>query len=394
MKTYPSLQVLPYLLPALLFLACGSETKPPDQRGSTETAPGTRITLTRQAVGSAGIRVGIPSTAQVADTIIAPASLLANQDMEAHVGSFIAGRVTKVFVTLGASVRRGQPLMQIEGLEIGEIKARYITAKSRFDYAKTVLDRQQALSDQNIGAKKAVFEATAEFEKARAEFIAEDRKIHSIGMTDSEVAGLVGNRNSETDHSSGTLNIIAPIDGMVVERNVVIGQQVDVNTTAFCIINAAELWADAQVQEKDAARISGMPEVRVDVASLGTRSISGKVIHIGETVDERTRTIRIRAAVRNSQRLLKPRMYAHMHIPTGSTVECMVLSDSAVVTDNGVTCVFVAVNDSTFDLRPIRLLGSGATLYAREGLAPGERVVTAGAFLLKSSLRNQATAEE
>jgi len=331
---------------------------------------------------------------QRADTVTAPAVLIADQDMEAHVGSFIPGRVTTVFVTIGTLVRRGQLLMLIEGLEIGEIQARFITAKSRFDYSTTVLARQQALADQNIGARKSLLEAKAAFENARAEFLAEDRKIHSIGMTDEEVARLSEPSYHSTDHSGGTMSITSPINGIVVERNVVIGQQVDATSTAFCILDPSVLWADAQVQEQDAARITGMREVRVDVASIGSRPFPGRIIHVGETVDDRTRTVRIRAVVKNPQRLLKPQMYAQMHIPTGTKAECVVLTDSAVVTNNNATCVFVAVNDTTFERRPVRVVGgNGGVLYALEGLAPGERVVMAGAFLLESSLRNKPSGE-
>jgi membrane fusion protein, heavy metal efflux system len=367
------------------------------EESTADTLPrsATTITLTRRAIASAGIRVSVPPITESADTVTAPATLVANQDMEAHVGSFVSGRVAKVFVTLGSRVRRGQQLMQIEGLEIGEIKARFITAKSRYEFATSTLERQRALAEQNIGAKKSLLEAQAEFEKARAEYVAEDRKIHSIGMTDNEVAQFVDPSDGGTDHTSGTLRINAPIDGIVVERNVVIGQQVDVNTTAFCILDASVLWADAQVQEQDAARITGAPDVRVDVASLSSESFPGTVINVGETVDERTRTVRIRARLRNPQGRLKPQMFGHMHIPTGATVERVVLSDSAVVTEGDRTYVFVALNDTTFEQRPVRLgVATGGALQVIEGLRPGERVVTAGAYLLKSDMKIDRFTEE
>ena len=94
-------------------------------------------------------------------------------------------------------------------------------------------------------------ESQSEYEKALAEYRAEDKKIHSVGLSDTDI----NDEKKSEEHTSGTLSIKSSINGIVVERNVVIGQSVDVTTNAFKIINISSVWVDGQVYEKDIAKI-------------------------------------------------------------------------------------------------------------------------------------------
>ena len=135
--------------------------------------------------------------------------------------------------------------MQLEGLEIGELKAVYLKAKSNIDYYKAVYERQKTLIEQNIGSQKSLQEAEANYEKATAEFNAEDKRIHAVGLSHEEVL-----ENVALEHLAGILPIKSPINGIVTERNVVIGQLVEPNTNAFKVMNTSTLWADGQIYEK------------------------------------------------------------------------------------------------------------------------------------------------
>lgn len=105
-----------------------------------------------------------------------PAEVITNQDNEAQIGSLIQGRVHKVFVKVGDYVKNGQLLMTVEGLDVGEIKADYLKAKANYEYAKANYERQKKLYDEKIGSQKSLLEIQAEYEKATAEYRAEDRK--------------------------------------------------------------------------------------------------------------------------------------------------------------------------------------------------------------------------
>ena len=388
-------EVLVLLTMILALGACssreeGSETSL-EKKGGTK-----RIILTLQSVKDIGLECSAADIQPLKKELVIAAILTAHQDREAQVGTMVQGRVSKVLVNLGDSVQIGQELMQIEGVEIGEIKSGFIKAKAHLAYADAAFRRQQALMEQNIGAQKSLLEAQAEFEKARAEFTAEDRRIHSIGLNDEDVEKFVDNSsgNSIESHIGGILPIKAPIAGVVFERNVVIGQLVDPSTTAFKIINTSVLWVDGQVHEGDVSALRGRPEVTVVVPPVSRTAIRAQLLYVGETVDQQTRMVKVRAAVQNSAQMLKPGMFAEMHIPFGDGVKGIVVREESLIKDGSERYVFVALNDTTFEKREVVPgLVSGELVEVKTGVSRGEKVVTKGSFMLKSELKKDTFGE-
>jgi cobalt-zinc-cadmium efflux system membrane fusion protein len=292
-------------------------------------------------------------------------------------------------------VKEGQELMHIEGLEVGEIKSNFIKAKANLKYAGSNLDRQKALIDQKVGSQKAFLEAQSEYDKAVAEFNAEDKRIHSVGLTDDDLLKFVEHASIQNDnHSGGVLPIKAPIAGTVVERNVVIGQVVDASTTAFHIINTSTLWADGQVYEKDVAALSGKPEVVLTLTAFPGKEFHGRIMYVSPTVDERTRTITIRASIPNRNGILKPHMFGELHVPIGGTSKGITVPAESVQKDNLETYLFVAITDTTFERRIVSLgVTFDSMVEVKNGIKSGERIVTKGAFQLKSELMKEAFEE-
>src|SRR5512140_1438168 len=236
-------------------------------------------------------------------SLLIPARLLPNQDREAIVGSLVQGRVNRVLVNAGDQVRKGQELMLIEGLEVGEIKAGFIKANAHLRYTEAAVKRQRLLREQNIGSEKALLEAEAEYQKALAELTAEDRTIHSVGLSDSDVEKFVDAGDSASSHVGGLLPVRAPLGGVVAERNVVQGQLVDATTNAFHIIDTDVLWADGQLHERDLeAKVTGGPAT-LTVTALPGREFKGNVVFVSPVVDSQTRTVTVRAAIPNAAKI-------------------------------------------------------------------------------------------
>jgi len=350
------------------------------------------VTLTRASIQEIGLTLWVAEVQPIVGNMTVPSKLLPNQDFEAQVGSLVQGRVQKVLANVGDAVREGQELMYIEGLEVGEIKSNFIKAKAHVKYAEANYQRQKTLLEQKVGSQKAFLEVQAEYDKSLAEFNAEDKRIHSIGLTDDDVLDYVEYSALEkTGHSSGVLPIKTPIAGTVVERNVVIGQHVDASTTAFRIVNTSTLWADGQVYEKDVPKFTGKPDVTLSVTAFPGEEFRGKVIYISPVVDEHTRTITIRASIPNRNGRLKPQMFGELHIPVGGTSRGLIIPAESILTDNGEKYVFVATSDTTFERRDV-LIGPAfdSMVEVKDGVKQGERVVTKGSFQLKSELMKEA----
>jgi cobalt-zinc-cadmium efflux system membrane fusion protein len=277
--------------------------------------------------------------------------------------------------------------MLIEGLQIGEIKALFLKAKANLNYAEANYNRLKSLIEQNVGSQKSFLEAKAEFEKAKAELNAEDKKIHSIGLTDKDIEETSENEN----HIAGLLAVKSPIEGTVVERNVVIGQLVESNTNSFRIINISSLYADGQIYENDLHRISGKPEITLTASAYAGTQFKGKIIYISDIVDKETRTFKIRASVTNKDKKLKPEMFAEMQIPTSISAKALIVPAEAIVKDANENYVFIAINDTTFKKREV-IPGStqGEFVEIKSGVSKGERIVSKGAFILKSEMKKES----
>ncbi|MGE5796172.1 MAG: efflux RND transporter periplasmic adaptor subunit [Ignavibacteria bacterium] len=396
-----SLTILGFTL--TLIIGCGNNSsgeKKDEHPEHAETEHSDIVSISQASIKEIGLKTESISLKQFTGFMNAPAKVIVNQDYEAQVGSLVQGRVQKVFVKVGDYVKAGQELMHVEGLEIGEIIAGYLTAKASLNFQKANFERQQTLIEQNVGSQKSFLEAQAEYEKALAEFNAQDKKIHSIGLSDEDVANGKGDRSQE--HTSGTLPVKSPINGIVIERNVVIGQLVDGTTNAFKIININSVWIDGQIYEKDVNKINEKTNVLFTAASYPGEKFTGRINYIGQTIDEKSRTITIRAEFKNPNGKLKPQMFGEMHIPSDKNLKAILIPIESIIKIDNADFVFVQKEDSAtpyggqaFEKRAV-ITGAAQDEFVeiKNGLRENEKVVIKGGFFLKSELMKEELEED
>jgi len=385
MKTFKNLLII--IITVSILVSCNKNTASKPQEESNIKDNKEVVRLSSESVKEIKLQITQVIESELTGAITAPAKILPNQDFEAYVGSLVQGRVSKVLVNIGSNVKKGQILMFIEGLQIGEIKSQFLNAKAHLSYTESNFNRLKSLIEQNVGSQKAFLESKAEYEKAKALFIAEDKKIHSIGLDDKDI----DESNNNNDHTSGLLSVKSPIDGTVIERNVSIGQLVDPNSNSFRIINTSTLYADAQIYENDLHRIIGLPQVTLTTSAYDETQFKGKIIYISDIVDKESRTLKIRASVSNTDCKLKPEMFAEMQIPTGMPAKALIVPAESIIREAKENYLFVAINDTTFEKR-IVVLGStqGESIEIKSGIRIGEKIVSKGAFILKSEMKKES----
>lgn len=387
------IKVFMVLALAMAFIFAGCSKNESEKKDEQKEITNLQIVkLSQSSIKEIGLQTEVTSLKPFTGVITVPAKVIANQDNEAQVGSLVQGRVYKVFVKVGDYVKAGQELMHVEGLEIGEIKAGFVKAKANLEFQKANYERQKKLIEQKVGSQKSFLETQAEYEKAVAEFNAEDKRIHSVGLTDDDV--IDGKSDHSQEHTSGTLPVKSPINGIVVERNVVIGQLVDGTTNAFKIINTSSVWVDGQIYEKDINKITEKNNVVFTSSSYQNEKFSGKVSYIGQVIDDKSRTITIRAELNNPSGKLKPQMFGEMQIPAGKNTMAILIPAESVIKIDNADFVFVQKDDPTlpsgwkaFEKRSV-LVGpeQGTMIEIKQGLKANETVVVKGAFYLKSEM--------
>jgi len=206
-------------------------------------------------------------------------------------------------------------------------------------------------------------------------------KLKFFDISDEQIAELEKNREVRR-----TLSVSSPADGFVVEKMVVQGQMVDAGMKLYRIADIGLVWVFAQVYEKDLPFVKLGQEATVSLSYLPDRKFRGRVTFIYPTVDERTRTARVRLEFHNPGFFLKPGMFATAEMEAELAPDALLVPDMAVLRSGEKNTVFVTLDGGKFEPRTITL-GPRAEhdMYqVLSGLSEGERVVTSGQFMLDS----------
>jgi membrane fusion protein, heavy metal efflux system len=320
--------------------------------------------------------------------ISATAMVEADAGAVAQVTSEIPARVVKLVAQLGQRVSRGEPLVIMSSVELGEAKTGYLKARSLESITSQHLRREQELYAKKISPLKDLLEARAQHDSALAEYKAAREKLRLL-IPASQISELQWSGNGQP---LSEFPLISPIAGTLVRRDLSIGSMIDRNSSApLTIINLERVWVMANIFEHDLATLMTGDQVDVTADAYTDKVFSGQITYIGDEVDRRTRTVQTRIEVANPEHLLKPGMFAKAAISAGDSREVLAAPESAVYQIDGHSAVFVAAGNDGFEVRPVRL-GSrgGGTVEILSGLKQGELVVEKGGLALKSLIANKA----
>ncbi len=191
-------------------------------------------------------------------------------------------------------------------------------------------------------------------------------------------------RLEEAGEVRRTLDIYSPVSGYVTEKMALHGMRVTPADTLFDIADLSHLWVLADVYEADLSAVRvGMP-AELGLSYLPGRTWGGAVTYIAPTVEEKTRTIKVRVEVDNSDGELKPGMFADVALKT-ALGRGLMAPESALLKTGERTLVFVDHGDGRLEPREVQVgakVAEGVQVVG--GLSEGERVVTAANFLLDS----------
>jgi RND family efflux transporter MFP subunit len=276
-----------------------------------------------------------------------------NETALADVTTKFKGWIEKLDVdATGQLVHRGEPLFQIYSPELYSAEAEYLAVLNSTNDASSSSLREVALG-----------------------------KLKFFDISDGQIADLEKNREARK-----TLQILAPMDGFVIEKDIVQGQMVDAGMKLYRLADLGVVWVFAQVYEQDLPYVQLGQEATVKLSSLPDRQFRGRVTYIYPNVDEKTRTAKVRLEFENPGYFLKPGMFVSVQIASELEPSALLAPDSAVLRSGEKNTVFVALPGGKFDPRTVALgLESEHNMYeVISGLNEGERVVTSGQFMLDS----------
>lgn len=182
--------------------------------------------------------------------------------------------------------------------------------------------------------------------------------------------------------------IRAPATGYVVDKMAFEGTYVKEGSNLFTIADLDALWVLADVFESDAPWVSVGQEATLELDYLPGSLQTAKVDYVYPTLEEKTRTIKVRLILPNPAVLLKPGMFATVRIHTQPAEEAVLVPNEAVIHSGERNVAFVSLGEGRFDPRELKLGVRGDDTYqVLDGLKEGEDVVVSSQFLLDSESR-------
>ena len=185
--------------------------------------------------------------------------------------------------------------------------------------------------------------------------------------------------------SDAEYNVVAPTDGYIVEKNVNENMEIrsDNASNIFTVSFLETVWVMADVYESDIPKIKYGEDVDITTIAYPEKIFRGSIKLISNVLDPSTRSLKVRIVIDNKEGLLKPEMFAtvKVHIDQGNKV--ISIPTQALVFDNNVFHVLVVKGGNIYEKRNVTVLQTGKIIsYIKEGLAPGEVVVSQNSLLV------------
>jgi cobalt-zinc-cadmium efflux system membrane fusion protein len=358
--------------------------EPPPARPAASAAsiapPPQEIHVERALLEEGRIVVSVATLASADVHVALPGEVVPAANGEADVSVAVSGRVVDLTVGVGDRVTLGQALGAVSSAELGRASADKLRAEAHVEVAQRKLDRQTQLEKDQATSAASVDDARAELRIAQADRLAATTLLASMG------APAGGDR----------LILRAPIAGVVVRRDVVLGAPVRPESPLLHIVAPDRLIVRAKLPETNALSI-GVGAAAMITPRARRDDRPGCAAHVTSRfaiVDESTRAIPILVTPDAPCAALSPGAYVDVTVrASGERTSLKEASGLAVPSDaivdvRGASVVFIAGKDeTTFSPRRVRTGSAEAGMtHVESGLEAGERVVVRGALLLKGEL--------
>ena len=325
------------------------------------------IHLTQKQLETAGIKVEALQPRKLPNKITAPGEIRLNAYATSKVAARIAAQILSRQARLGDHVKKGQPLIVLSSVEMAAAQGELLVAEREWRRVRKL--GREVVSEQRYT------KARIAREQARARVLA-------YGMTRGELKKLIA--DGSADKADGRFQLLAGQDGTVIHDDFIIGELVEPGRVLFEISDESSLWVEARMTPD---QVTGVRIGAAATIEFQGQIITGKVIQIHHALDESTRTLAVRIEIPNPDDHLHPGLFVTTRIEGDKTETALAIPDDAVMrSPDGDWQVFVEHEPGEFEPREVEVVRSSGGLTVIDGLKPGTRIVTQGAFFLQSEL--------
>lgn len=289
--------------------------------------------------------------------------------IESRLGFRVGGKIIARKVDVGAIVKRGQVLMQLDPQDMqlaqAQANAGLKAAESNRDLARAELKRYQDLREKNFVSQAVLDSKETAFKAAQASY----------------EQALAAFRNQS--NQAGYTTLVSDVDGVVTGVDAEVGQVVAPGTPVVRVARTGEKEIVIGIPEDKVDVLRRMTDVRVRTWARPDEIIPGKLRELSPVADPATRTYTAKIAIPNAPDHVKLGMTAYVAFSTKSQNAMITLPLTALFQDKSATAVWVVENGAVKAV-PVQVAGSsGNEIVVAAGISPGQTIVTAGVNLLK-----------
>jgi multidrug efflux pump subunit AcrA (membrane-fusion protein) len=373
-----------------------------------------------EGVKKAGVDVALVVRQPIVESISATGQITYDQTRFASLSSRLPGTVWQVEKNVGDRVRAGEVLALVDAAEVGKAKSELMQALVQEEFTKQLVDRLASLSSQGIVAGRQAQTAQADYVQARARLLSAQQSLLNFGLplkvealrglSEADLLGhlrwlgipeSISRSFPASEATANLLPVRAPLDAVVVERQVVAGEAVDASRVLFQLADTSRMWLTLNVSVENVGKLGLGQAVRFQ--SEGVRDeAAGTLVWISTTADQQTRMVTVRAELLNPQGQLRNETFAAGRIILREEPEVIAVPKEAVHWEGDCHIVFVRdkgyfdSQDSpkVFHIRTVRLGASNEkSTEIIAGILPGEVVATKGSDVLRAELLKNSLGE-
>lgn len=327
-------------------------------------------------------RARIAITEAVADAVPLSASIPAHLDFDENVSARLTvpvdGRIARMRHGVGDTVEAGEALMEIDAPELAAAIADAARADNDLRFKRAAQTRADELYSIGVVARKDLEVTRLDAANAATELTRARLRLRSL--------------NAAASVRGEYFVLSSPVAGIVTERNATLGQQVraDSGAVLMMVTDPTRLALLIDTPEETAVRIRPGTAIRFVVDAWPGETFQAQVNRVGPQVDPATRRVPVRASVDNSDRRLRPGMFARAWASSADSARGVRVPVTALLTTSGKLALFVQREPGIYEYREVVVaIQQAESAWLASGVEPGELVVSGGALLLNAEMNER-----
>jgi len=354
-----------------------------DHIGELQPGEGMQVRLAAADLAAkTGIQVSRPHTVALAGGTPLPGRAEFNRNRLAHIAPLAPGVMRKVAVQPGARIGSGALLAEVAMPETASLKGQLLAARAREAQAEAAYLREKALLERGVSSRQEFQQAEAEQRAARSASEQYRQQLRNFGLLPADIELLL-----RSGDSSAVTPLRAPFAGTVVAVQAAVGEAVEPGTPLFTLADLDLLWVEVSLPESRIYQARVDAPVQAEFDGLPGVTFSGRLFQVGAALDERSRTLKALAEVKNPGHRLKVGMFGKVRLLEGDEAQALAVPAEALQSIDGLSFVFVQREPDLFELRRVQAgPKQDGVVPILAGLSPDEQVVSSQGFALKSEV--------